>query len=336
MQLMRRRVFLACMAGLSVAVGGLSGCALVADRLRSRPARVGLLDPQTHDSPGAVARLEALRSGLRQTGWIENDNLVLEASYGEAQPDRLSDAAAKLVQDSVDVIVASSTVAALVVTKLTSDMPVVFVGVVDPVASGLVATLAHPGGRLTGITNNIELTNVKMVELFRSSVPGLESVAYLYSSAASSIQVNSVKHTAESLGLRTMALEVSSAADLRPAVAHALAARVQGLIVVSDTVIDSDYKAVADPALRSRLPTICGARLYTVAGGLMSYGIDNVAQFAQRAPYFVDRILRGANPGDLPVEGPTTFDFAVNVATSQVLGLRIPPEVAAQVTEWVK
>jgi putative ABC transport system substrate-binding protein len=218
----------------------------------------------------------------------------------------------------------------------------VIITLVEPVASGIAASLSHPGGNITGITAfTAGLLTSKMLELIYSTIPGLTHLAVLMNGATPSpalgAAVSQLQDTAGSLAIQTLVLDVRSASEFESAFIHAAAWSAQAMWVYNDSgiMIGRNYPAIASLALRFGMPTASvTGRPIVAAGGLMSYGPNLPWQF-ERAAYLVDRILRGANPGDVPIEQPQGFDFVVNTKTAQALGLTIPPDVAAQVTEWV-
>jgi putative tryptophan/tyrosine transport system substrate-binding protein len=277
---------------------------------------------------------------MRQYDWVEGHNLVLEERFGGGQLARLPALADDLVGLRVQVILAFGANAGLAARKATTTTPVVFIGVADPVAYGLVDSLARPGGNVTGLSlYTLGLQTSKFLELLKSTVPGLTRVAVLANpdSLGASVVTAKIQEQAGQFGIQTLILEVRSQTDLDAAFVSLTAWGAQALYVISDSggVVVSNYNVIADRALRARLPSITAGQPFVAAGGLMTF-VPNNRRLFERAAYFVDRILRGANPGDLPVEQPTAFEFAVNVRTARALGISFPPDVAAQVTDWVQ
>ncbi len=328
------------LAGLGVAagLGWASGGQPFAASTTRATARVAWLSADGPDSP-LRPYLADFRGAMRQYGWVEGHNLILEEAYADGQMEQLSVLADEQVRSSVDVILTVG-IAANAARDASRSIPIVFVGNIEPVAAGLVASLARPGGNVTGLTRFTSgLQSAKFVELLQSFVPGLARVAVLVDDTFSSARliVPRVQEAAGSLGVQTLPVAVHSLADLEPAFASIAQWRAQALYVISavGSAINLNISAIADLALRTGLPSITSGRIYAEAGGLMGIGPSNHVLFA-RSAYFVDRILRGANPADLPIEEPTAFELVVNVQTARGLGLTIPPAVTAQVTDWIQ
>jgi putative ABC transport system substrate-binding protein len=288
-----------------------------------RVRRIGLLSLFT---PSETAPWhEALRLGLRELGWIERENIGIEYRYAEGKDERLPDLAADLVRLKVDVIVASSTPEALAARKVTRTIPIVMVVPGDPVASRLVESLARPGGNVTGLTTMSPQLAGKRLELIKEIVPGLSRVGVLWfpQSPAGKIQWEELQVPARQLGIRLHSLEVRSRDDLDKAFEDATRARVGALVLFAASVITSNLKRIADFAAKSRLPSIFQYSYFADAGGLVAYGPDRTDMY-RRAATYMDKILKGARPGDLPIEQPTKFELVVNMKTAKALGLTIP------------
>jgi len=302
-------------------------------------ARIGYLS--SGDPASESARSEAVRLALRELGYIEGQNVAFEYRYAERKLDRSPELAAELVRLKVDVIVVAGGGGWVrAVKNTTKTIPIVMVGVGgDPVKEGLVESLARPGGNVTGITNlNTELGG-KRLELFKEAVPKLARVAVLYdgTNQNSISEVKEVLPTvARALGLTLWSWEVRAADGFERVFVALNKERPDGLYVTpGGPLIFANAKRVANFALKSRLPSMYNIREAIDAGGLMYYGAD-LADSYRRVAYFVDRILKGAKPADLPVEQPTKFEFVINLKTANQIGLTIPPEVLARANRLIK
>ena len=281
--------------------------------------------------------VEAFRRALREIGYVEGKNVAIEFRYADSKFDRLPALADELVRLKVDVLVASSTPAALAAQNATKTIPIVFVNVSDPVAAGLIDSLAHPGGNITGIANIATVLAGKRLELLKETVPKLSRVAELWNpqDPASAQQWKESLLSARELGLQLHSMEVSSADKYEGAFKEAIKARSAALAVTHHALAVSNQKQIADLAIKNRLPAIYARGDYVDSGGLMSYGADQAEQW-KRAAYYVDRILKGAKPADLPVEQPMRYELVLNFKTAKALGLSIPPIVQMRVTRAVK
>jgi putative ABC transport system substrate-binding protein len=300
--------------------------------------RIGYLSAS--DPAGESARAEAIRLALRERGYIEGQNIATEYRYAEGKPDRYPELAAELVRLKVDIIVAGGGDPLIQAAKnATKTIPIVMVGVgADPVEAGLVESLARPGGNITGITNLNEVLSGKRLELLKEAVPKLARVAVLYE-PANLPNVREVKEVlpvaARALRLTIQPWEVRAADDLERVFAALKKQRPDGLYVLGGPLMRANRKRLMGLALKSRLPSVYISRESVEAGGLMSYGAD-AADSYRRVAYFVDRILKGAKPADLPVEQPMRFEFVINLQTAKKIGLTIPPEVLARASKLIK
>jgi ABC-type uncharacterized transport system substrate-binding protein len=279
--------------------------------------------------------VEAFRQGLRDLGYLEGQNLAIEWRY--ADPQQLPDLAAALVRLPVDLIVAVATPAIVAAQQATSTIPIVFPIAGDPVGLGLVTSLARPGGNVTGLANLAPELNGKRLELLKLIVPGLARVAYLWVPSVPA-EVSSKRHldaAVQALGLDVLALAVESPDDLDAAFEAVSRARAEGLMMAPNPVVNSERARIVEFAAQSRLPAAYPDTRFPMAGGLLSYGANPEALY-RRAAYYVDRILKGAKPADLPVEQPMTFDFVVNLKTAHALGITFPNEIMLQVTEVIE
>jgi putative tryptophan/tyrosine transport system substrate-binding protein len=272
---------------------------------------------------------------LRELGWIDGRTVAVEYRWAEGRDERFAEIAAEFVQRKVDVIVTSSTVGVVAAKQATLVIPIVFVAG-DPVGTGLVASLARPGGNATGLSLQQTETNGKRFELLREVVPGLSRLAILANvgSPAVVLDIRGVQATARTYGLEVITLEIRRGEDITPAF-EALKGRAEALYVVVDPLVNTHRIRINTLVLAARLPTIHTLREGVEAGGLMSYGA-NFPDLFRRAADFVDKILRGAKPADIPVEQPTKFDLIINITTAKALGLEIPPTLLARADEVIE
>ena len=273
---------------------------------------------------------------LRELGWIDGRNVAIEYRWAEGRSSRATEIAAEFVRLKVDVIVTHSAELVIAAKQATSVIPIVFGVAGDPVGTGLVASLARPGGNVTGLS--VQFTDLagKRFELLREIVPGLRRLAIMANAGASGpvLEMREAQAAARALGLEVAISEIRRAEDIVPAF-EALKGRAEALYVASDPLLYANRVRINILALGARLPTMHAAREYVEAGGLMSYGA-NFPDLFRRAGDYVDKILRGAKPADLPVEQPTKFDLVVNLITARVLGLTMPPTVLARADEVIE
>ncbi len=273
---------------------------------------------------------------LRELGWIEGRTIAIEFRWAEGRSERYAEIAAEFVRLKVDIIVTSGTPTALAAKQATTAIPIVFASAGDPVGNNLVASLARPGGNITGLSSQMIDTAGKRVELLREILPGLRRLAILANigSPNAALEMGEVQATARALGLEVATLEVRRAEEIVP-VFGALKGRADALDVITDPLMNANRIRINTLALAARLPTISGLREFVEAGGLMSYGPNWPDKF-RRAGDFVDKILRGAKPADIPVEQPTRFDLVINLTTAKALGLDIPPTLLARADEVIE
>jgi putative ABC transport system substrate-binding protein len=329
---MKRREFIKLMGGMAIAWP-----IAAAAQQEKTVARIGLLSP--FSPPAAAPWHTAFRQGLRDLGWVEGKNISIEYRYAEGRIDVLPRLAADLVGLNVDVIVASISTDALAVRDATRTIPIVMASAGDPVASGLAESLAHPGGNITGLSQLAPALAGKRLEALKESVPALSRVAVLWNPsnpASSSVLIwREMQVPARQLAVQLHSLEVRSATELDKAFEDATAAGAGALVITPDPLFAGNVKRIADLAAGSRLPSIFHLREFAAAGGLMSYGIDRSDQF-RRAATYVDKILKGAKPADLPIEQPTKFEFVINLKTAKALGLTIPTTLLAIADEVIE
>jgi putative tryptophan/tyrosine transport system substrate-binding protein len=319
--------------GLMVAV--LAGALPAGAQPVGRPARVGLLCFARCEGPG----FDALRDGLRELGWVEPHTLVIETRAAGGQFDRLPALARELVDLKPDVLVAGSPQPVRAVKDAAGAIPFVFVAVADPVRMGLVQSLARPGGTVTGVATIVPGGFIaKQVELLKELVPGASRLAALMNPTNEIHRLGfptEVPPAAQALGLQLQVLPVSHVREIEPAIEAAARERADILLVVGDPLFHTPPDRIPALAARARLPAIYISREVARAGGLVSYGPD-IPALSRRAASFVDRILKGAKPADLPVEQPTQFELVVNVKAARALGLTVPQTVLLRATEVVQ
>jgi putative tryptophan/tyrosine transport system substrate-binding protein len=309
--------------------------ASLAQPVQSRVHRIGFLGNST---PALEANLVGpFRDGMRDLGYVEGRNLVIEYRWAEGDYKRFPKLVAELASHGVEIIVTAGTPAAQAVQRVAPSMPLVMVAVGDPVGSGLVATLAHPGGKSTGLTSIAPDLEGKRLELLTRVVPGLAHVAVIWN-PDNAFHIGSereVQAASQVLHFDVLSLPVRVAADFDKAFAALTAARPGALIVLADRIYLHNRARIVDFAARQRLPAVYAYRELVDAGGLMSFGPD-YAEMHRRAAAYVDKILKGANPGDLPIEQPTKFRLLINLHTARALGLTIPQSLLLRADELIQ
>jgi putative ABC transport system substrate-binding protein len=321
---------------VALAVGILTAPPWAGAQQPPKTAKIGLLNPST---PAATAHfLEAFRQGLRELGYVEGKNFVLEPRYSEARAERLRGLARELVSLKVDVILAGTDVAIAAAKQQTQTIPIVMVASADPVGTGFVASLARPGGNVTGLSAISPELSGKRLELLREAVPGLSRVAFIWNPdiRGALLDYKETEGAARSLRLQLQSVEVLRAEDVDPAFSAVTKQRAQALIVQTpNPVLFAKRHQIVSLAQRDRLPSIYANKDFVDAGGLMSYG-PNVADMYRRAAAFVDKILKGTKPADLPVEQPTRFELAINMKTAKALGLTLPQSVLIRADQVIQ
>jgi putative ABC transport system substrate-binding protein len=298
--------------------------------------RIGYLD--SGSASGSTHLLEAFRQGLRDLGYVEGKNILIESLYAELKSERLPDLAAELVRLKVDVILVRATGEALAVKQTTSTIPIIMLNVGNPMAAGLIASLARPGGNITGLTQMTPEVGGKRLELLKEVVPRMSRLAVLTMSRPDTglqLQMKEIEAAAQALGVQLQPLELRGPEDIDSAFQAAANTRVSALIVLAHPPFFAERRRIGELAVKSRLPTMYPQSDYVDAGGLMSYGV-NIADLYRRAATYVDKILKGAKPADLPVEQPTKFEFVVNLKTAKQIGLTIPPNVLVRADRVIK
>ena len=297
----------------------------------SKAPRIGVLDGA--QLFGSVA---AFGDGLRQFGYVEGKNIAIEWRWASGKAERLPELAAELVRLKVDVIVAANNPAVAAAQKATTTIPIVMVIATDPVGLGFVSSLARPSGNVTGLTIQTRELSGKRLELLKEAVPHLTRVAVLWdpTEPGRRAQVTEAEAAAPRLGLQLHALEARNERELSSAFTAMTRERVGAVLVYGSSMLAVHRATIADLAVKSRLPAMTVAREWMDAGFVMSYG-TSLNEMYRRAPYFVDKILKGAKPADLPVEQPTTFELLINVKTAKALRLNIPPSLLLRASQII-
>jgi putative ABC transport system substrate-binding protein len=296
--------------------------------------RIGFVSPL---SRAETDRQGGFRQGMRELGYVESRDFIIEGRFAEGQYQRIPGFAEELVRMKVDVIVVWGTPASIAVAKATSTLPIVMLSVTDPVASGLAASLARPGGNITGVSNLSSDLSGKLLELLVQVAPGISRVAALRNplNPNSALLLNETAAAARHLGLELQVVDARAPEDFEGAFLAIRRERARGVVVLTDAVFIGQRHRIADLAMKNRVPTIFARRENAEGGGLMSYGPSLSNQFHHAATY-VDKILKGAKPGDLPVEQPTKFELVINLKTAKALGLTIPPSLLQRADEVIQ
>jgi len=298
--------------------------------------RIGFLDPST--ASGMAGLLEAFRQELSKLGWIEGKNITIEYRFAEQKPERLSEIAADLVRLKVDLIVATGGPPALAAKKVTTTIPIVMATAGDPVGAGLVASLARPGGNVTELSSLGRELNTKRLEILKDAVPKLAGVGFLRPAGVttSDLQLKELRSAALALKLKLEEIEAQpDAKGLESAFKTAKQKQVGAIMTTIGRIFFTERKRIVELAGKYRLPAIYFQKEFVDDGGLMSYGVEPTDLY-RRAAVYVDKILKGANPADLPVEQPMKFEFVLNLKAAKQIGLTIPPEVLARATKIIK
>jgi putative tryptophan/tyrosine transport system substrate-binding protein len=327
---MKRREFI-------TLIGGTAAILPLAARAQqsSKVLRIGMLE--TIGAELNAGNLGALRKSLGDLGYAEGQNLVIEYRSADGRAERFPEAAAQLVSLNVDVIVTRGTPASLAAKNATASIPIVMAAVAEPLGSGLVATLAHPGGNVTGLSSSVAILDAKRVELLQEVVPGVVRVA-VFMNMSNPVQLgewNSVQAAAQIKGVRPQLLDVRTAEEISPAFDAARRLQCGALIVGIDAIMHANAKLISELAAKNRLPAIYASREFIEAGGLLAYGV-NYPDLYRRAAIYVVKILKGTKPADLPVEQPTKFELLINLKAAKALGLAIPPLVIARADEVIE
>jgi putative ABC transport system substrate-binding protein len=320
-----------------LALGGLFGPIAAEAQQATKVPRIGYLTVDRAASPHLI---EAFRQGLRDLGYVEGRNVEIEYRDAEGRPERLPGLAAELVALKVDVILAGSTPQALAAKQATRTLPIVFASAPDPVTSGLVTSLARPGGNVTGLSNIAPELVGKRLELLKQAVPGVSRVAVLWQPGGSGEHtgkdmLKEAEVAGRALGVRLQFVEARGPADFDRAFSDMTRAHASALTSLGGSMFFNARRRLVDLAAKNRLPAVYPQREFVDAGGLMAYGPDLADKF-RRAATYVDRILKGARPADLPVEQPTKFELVINLKAAKALGLTIPPSLLARADHVVE
>ena len=326
---MNRRAFIALL-------GGATAWPLAASA--QQPAKlptIGVLSPGTSSRDSHL--FAAFVQRLRGLGWTEGRNVAIEYRWAEGRNERAAEIAAEFVRLKVDVILTSGTAPVIAAKQATSVIPIVFATAGDPVSTGVVANLARPGGNVTGLSLQQTDLATKRLELLREVVPGLRRLTIMAHAGAPSavLEMGEVEAAARALGLRVDTFKIRRADEIAPRAFEALKDRADALYVCTDPLLNTNRTRIITLALGARLPTMYQLRDHVEVGGLMSYG-PNLPDLWRRAADYVDKILRGAKPGDLPVEQPTKFDLVINLTTAKTLGLTIPESMLLRADEVIE
>ena len=325
---MRRREFIAL-------VGGAVACPLMASAQQPKPPIIGYFGATT--AAAEKLRTDAFVRRLGEVSWIDGETVAIEYRWAESRTERFPAIAADLVRLRVDIIVATSIAAVLACKQATTVISIVFPLAGDPLATGLVASLARPGANVTGLSNQGADLAGKRLEVLREVNPGLRRFAVLANAEypCRISEIADIQTAARTLGLNVAVFEIRPAGDVSPVFDTMRKDRAEALYVVGDTFMNSNRARISTLAIQARLPTIYVAREYVEAGGLMSYGA-NIPHLFARAAELVDKILRGTKPSDIPVEQPTKFELVINLKTAKVLGLTVPAALLAQADEVIE
>jgi putative tryptophan/tyrosine transport system substrate-binding protein len=326
---MNRRVFVTSLAAVLAAPLGVEA------QQAARIPRIGVLHPGAPATSSHFAA--AFTEGLRELGYLEGQNIVVERRFGEAKAERLSDIAAELVRLKVDVIVTSTDPGIGAVKRQTQLIPIVMANSTDPVGTGFVASLARPGGNVTGLSSVSPELSAKRLELLKEAVPRLSRVAIVWNPdvRGAVLEYKETESAARSLHLQLQSVEVNRPDGFDRAFSAVTTGRAEALTVASSSLAFRNRGRIASLAQKNRLPSIYGLREFADAGGLMAYG-PNYAELWRRAAAYVSKILKGAKPGELPVEQPTTFELVINLKTAKALGLTIPPSLLRRADQIIE
>ncbi|HWO44592.1 MAG TPA: ABC transporter substrate-binding protein [Methylomirabilota bacterium] len=328
---MDRRAFLGTLAGALLATS------LAAAQQPSTVTRVGFFYFGSRQSALATGRYAEFLDGMRELGYVEGKNLIIEARFGDSRPDRLPDLAAELVRLKVDVIVATGSPTYRVLQRTPSIPPIVITVTFDPVIEGLAASMARPGGNFTGLSDTAADLGPKQLELFRAVLPKLSRVGVLLNpdNVSHPAQMKRLMLAAQKVGIQVVLAEAGTVAAIEPGSASLARERAEAVVLFGDTFFVQHFQQIAQAALKHRAPSIYVSHEYAKDGGLMSYGADLIDNF-RRAATHVDRILRGAKPAELPFEQPTRFYLVINLKTAKTLGLTIPPSLLQRADQVIE
>jgi putative ABC transport system substrate-binding protein len=328
---LKRRELIALLGGAAV------GWPLVAraQQAAGKVWRIGMLETAPQDA--SAANLAAFQRGLRELGYVVGRNLVIDYRSSDGHNERLPDLASELVRLNVDLIVLRGTPQALAAKNATATIPIVMANVADPVGSGIVASLAKPGGNITGSSSFVTELESKRVELLKEMVPGVKRMATIrdFSNPATTVQWESEQAAARALAVEIQRFDVRDPVEITQAFESAIAAKIEALVVGVDTVTSTNRRQIVDLAARYKLPAIYQDGVFANDGGLISYGVS-YPQLYYRAAVFVDKIFKGTKPADIPVEQPTKLELVINLKTAKTLGLSVPPGLLVNAEEVIE
>ena len=314
-------------------VFGLSAPLLLTAHAASTTPRVGVMCERSEGDPFVAA----FREGLRERGYTENQNIIVDYRYANAELARVAPLTTDLVRLKIDVLVVGGTESAQLARRVTSTVPIVFATAGDPVAAGLASSLAHPGSNTTGISNVSAELSAKQLEILKMALPRLTRVAVFYNPAnpARDTILGHIRDAGRAQAIEVRLVQVRQRTDIARAFSTAMNERPGGLLVVSDPILGSELEQIAGLARSHRLPAVYMRREFASVGGLVSYGPD-FGESYRRAAAYVDKILKGSKPADLPVEQPTKFEMVINLKTAKALGLTIPPSLLARADQVIE
>jgi putative tryptophan/tyrosine transport system substrate-binding protein len=329
---MRRRDFITLLGGAAV-VWPIAGRAQ--QSAGKAPREIGMLSPFSR-SDSEAWRI-AFRRGLRELGWVEGENIRIEYRYAEGKAERLPELVADLISQKVEVIVVAVNTDALVAAKATKTIPIVMASAGDPVAAGLINSLARPGGNITGLSQMATDLAAKRLEMLKEVAPNLSSVGVLWNprDGTSSITWQDIQLPARRINIELYSLEVKTFDEIDAAFTKATNAKVGALYILPAPIFVENEKRIADFAAKMGIPSVFHLPEFVRLGGLMAYGPDRADLF-RRAATYVDKILKGANPGDLPVEQPTKFELVINLKTAKAIGVTVPPALLTSADEVIE
>jgi ABC-type uncharacterized transport system substrate-binding protein len=331
---MRRRTFIA-------GIGSAAAWPVVAQGQQSKAVpRIGFLTTGSLELPETLVMIDAFRQGLRELGYVEGTNIIVEYKAADSKIERFADLAKELVQLNVDVIVASNTPAALAARQATATIPIVVPVMGDPVRDGLVSSLARPGGNITGLTFLGPELLPKRIALLKEAVPNVSRVAALwhpgaYGERTMNEMMEEAEGAAKTLGVQLRLAAVQGPDDFEGAFSTIVQGRADAVIVFPSPMLFTERRRIVDLAVKGRLPLMAMGKEFAELGGLMAYGAS-IPGLIRRSATYVDKIINGATPSDLPVQQPTTFDLVINIKTAKVLGLDVPPSLLARADEVIE
>ncbi len=333
MTIVERRSFLMSLAGAVI-----SARAARAQQTSDRPRRIGALMPFLEQDADGRSRFAAFLEKMQQLGWTEGRNLRIDVRWAGPDPDRIRIAAKELLELQPDLIITDGSVPVVELARETRTLPIVFAAVADPVGIGVAASLAHPGGNLSGFANSDFSIGGKWLQIIKEIAPDIVRVGVLLNSKTALYAeryLQSIEEASSSLALSISTLSVGDPAELEHAVRTLASSQNAGLIVVNDVFMRARRDQIIALATELRLPAIYPYRSFVTNGGLMSYGFESIELFRQAA-YYVDRILKGEKPGDLPIQQPTQYELVINTRTAKALGLTVPMSLLARASEVIE